>query len=117
MEDFTFSTYIKIDMDEVSRAKEVPDRNDLPKMVIKRTLTISDVMKYLKEINVELSERSLLYISGLKQKMVLRDVGLFSDAGYTQVYMRDLAPGDTSISYLLSSEDYTPTYIDQLFGR
>ena len=43
-------------------------------------------------------------------------VKLFAFLGYKKVFIRDLAPGSTQISYLLSSEDFTPNYINQVLG-
>lgn len=111
MEDFTFNSFMKLDMGEIGKIEELPDKQNLPIMQIRRAIAISDVMKYLEEIRADIGS-GLLHIADLKARMVLRDAKLFELAGYENVYIRDLAPGDTQIFYIMSSVDYTPANME-----
>ncbi len=112
MEDFAFTQYVELDMSELGKLNVVPNIDNLPIMQIKRVLTISDIIKYLKEVNEELFPINYLCINDLKSQMVIKDAKLFSNAGYRKIYIRDLAPGNTQISYIISSVNYSPSYLD-----
>lgn len=114
MTDFSFTQYIPLDMEEVRKLGHYPiNPNNLPTLQIKRNITITDLKKYLEEVGEEFSiEASYRNIGTLKEKLVGMDAQIFLLAGYKEIFIRDLAPGSTQISYILSSVDYSSSYFD-----
>ena len=71
----------------------------LPSIGLRRVITLSDFMKFIDLSKLE--HPTDFTIRDLKYSIISEDVKNLVNMGYTKIYMIELAPGDTSISYIL----------------
>jgi len=98
---WTSQSKVEIDLNELQNMPhtEFSKLLKLPSLGIRRTISLPDFMKIF---NLSRLTHPLdLKIRDLKFSIISEDVRNLVSMGYTKVYMIELAPGDTSISYIL----------------
>ena len=115
MIDFFGQTYQLLNTEELKKYENSTKFSkllDLPSIQIRRLLTISDVIKYFGwKRGEKYSPETTGKISNLKESMVVSDALLLLSLGYEKVYLLDNTPGDTAISYIISSEDHNVPHL------
>jgi len=98
---WTSQSKVEIDLNELQNMPhtEFSKLLKLPSLGIRRTISLPDFMKIFNPSR--LTHPLDLKIRDLKFSVISEDVRNLVSMGYTKVYMIELAPGDTSISYIL----------------
>lgn len=96
---WTAQNKIEIDLRELQNTPitEFSNSMKLPSIGVRRTITLSDFVK-LRNLQKDTYPTAII---DFKHSIISEDVRNLASMGYTKIYMIELAPGDTSVSYIL----------------
>lgn len=99
---FFESNEVKINLDGLSdiRKTRFTKLLKLPEVYVRRTISLGEFLKinnptYHNVVDMQYD------ISQVKQQVMAEDIRHLMSMGYREIYLTDVAPGDTQVSYVL----------------